>query len=304
VRICSLLPSATEICFALGLGEQVVGVSHECDYPPEAAGKPVLVTSRIRTRDVPSGEIDRQATEAIAAGRGVYAIDREALRRAAPDLVLTQEICDVCAVPFGEVAEAVRGLPAPPRLLALNPTSVGDVLRDIRRVGQAAGRAAEAAALSQRLAARVEAVRLRAAGAAGRPRVFCCEWMDPLYAAGHWIPEMVEWAGGQNGLGTAGAPSAKVAWEAVRAFAPEVVVVMPCGFGIPETHREFALLASRPGWAELPAVRGRRVHAVDGHAYFSRSGPRLVDGLELLARLIHPELFPGPLDPTLAVPLC
>jgi iron complex transport system substrate-binding protein len=303
MRICSLLPSATEICFALGLGDQVVGVSHECDYPPEVAGKAVLVASRIRTHDVSSGEIDRQASEAIAAGKGVYAIDREALRRAAPDLVLTQELCDVCAVPFGDVVEAIRALPHPPAVISLNPTTVEDVLRDIRRVGEVAGRVGEAAAFSESLRKRVEAVRERAAGAVRRPRVFCCEWMDPLYGAGHWIPEMVEWAAGQNGLGTARAPSVKVEWEAVRAFAPEVLVVMPCGFGIAETRRELALLTSRPGWSERPAVRDGNVYAVNGHAYFNRSGPRLVDGLEVLARLVHPERFPGPLDPEVAVPI-
>ncbi len=303
MRICSLLPSATEICFALGLGDQVVGVSHECDYPPEATARPVLVASRIRTKDVPSAEIDRQASEALAAGRGVYALDREALRRAAPDLVLTQDLCDVCAVPFGEVVDAMRSLPNPPRVIALNPTTLADVLGDIRRVGEAAGRAGEAARLSGLLQARVDSVRQRAASAVHRPRVFCCEWMDPVYGAGHWIPEMVEWAGGVNGLGNVGAPSAKVEWAAVRAFAPEVLVVMPCGFGLAEIRREFARLMERPGWGDLPAVTHRRVYAVNGPAYFNRSGPRLVDGLEVLAQLIQPDLFPGPLDPAIAVPI-
>ena len=303
MRICSLLPSATEIVYALGLGDQLYGVSHECDFPPEAAAKPTLIRSVFDPSTLSSHEIDRAVIEHLRRGEGVYAIDVDRLRRADPDLILTQELCDVCAVPYTEVKRAVEELGSRPRLLPLSPTLLGDVLHDIRRVGEAAGRVEQAESLVAALQSRVDRVVARAARAVEQPSTFCLEWADPLYVSGHWVPEMVELAGGIDGLGMKGKPSVPIEWERVARYAPEVVVLMPCGFDVERTVLEVPLLAGLPGWFDLPAVKRGRVYAVNGSAYFNRSGPRLVDGLELLAKLLHPELFPGPISGEAARPV-
>jgi len=295
VRICSLLPSATEIVCALGAGDQLCGISHECDYPPEAARKPVLIRSAVDPSGLSSGQIDRAVTERLRRGEPVYTIDLDRLRQADPDLILTQALCEVCAVPSREVMRAVECLAGRPTLLSLSPALLGDVLLDIRRVGRALGRDADAEVLVDSLQRRIDRVVATAARTADRPRTWCVEWTDPLYVAGHWVPEMVELAGGTDGLGMAGKPSGPIAWESVAHYAPEVIVVMPCGFDLERAARELPLLERLPGWSGLPAVRHRRVYAVDATAYFSRSGPRLVDGLELLAGLLHPELWRRPI---------
>ena len=293
MRICSLLPSATEIVYALGLGDQLYGVSHECDYPPEVAAKPTLIRSAIDQSSLSSLEIDQAVMERLRSGEGVYTIDQDLLRQAEPDLILTQELCDVCAVPYSEVKRAVDQLVSRPRLLPLSPSLLGDVLQDISRVGEATGREEQAGFLVRRLRERIDRVTARTATAAERPATFCLEWADPLYVAGHWIPEMVEMAGGIDGLGGKGKPSVPIEWERVVIYAPEVVILMPCGFDVERAVREMPLLTRLPGWLDLPAVRRGQVYAVNATAYFSRSGPRLVDGLELLAKILHPELFPG-----------
>jgi iron complex transport system substrate-binding protein len=295
MRICSLLPSATEIVYALGLGDQLYGVSHECDYPPEAASKPAVIRSTIDQSGLSSGEIDRAVVERVRRGEGVYTIDLNLLRRAEPDLILTQELCDVCAVPYSEVKRAVDQLGDRPRLLPLSPSLLRDVLLDIARVGEATGREEQAASLVRRLQDRIDRVADTAARAERRPITFCLEWAEPLYVAGHWVPEMVEIAGGLDGLGHKGKPSVVIDWERVVGYAPEVVILMPCGFDVERAVGELPLVSRLPGWAELPAVRNGQVCAVDATSYFSRSGPRLVDGLELLAKILHPELFPGAL---------
>ena len=291
MRICSLLPSATEIAFALGLGDSIVGVTHECDYPAEARQKPVVVTTFVDPEKT-SGEIDLAIRERLKAGKGVYAIDLPRLREASPDLILTQELCDVCAVDYGEVVEASRSLPQKPKIISMNPSLLSDVLRDIELVGNATGKELEAEAMVASLRIRIERVREQARLADSRPRVACIEWLEPIYSAGHWMPEMVELAGGVDGLALKGEPSAKVDWEKIVRFAPEVIVLMPCGFEIRRTLRELHLLERLPGWSGLPAVEDGRLFAVNGPAYFNRSGPRLVDGLEILAQMIHPEIFP------------
>ena len=293
MRICSLLPSATEIVYALGLGDQLYGVSHECDYPPEAAAKPTLIRSAFDQSSLSSLEIDHAVMERLRSGEGVYTIDQDLLRQAEPDLILTQELCDVCAVPYSEVKRAVDQLVSQPRLLPLSPSLLGDVLQDISRVGEATGREEQAGFLVRRLRERIDRVTARTATAAERPATFCLEWADPLYVAGHWIPEMVEMAGGIDGLGEKGKPSVPIEWERVVIYAPEVVILMPCGFDVERAVREMPLLTRLPGWLDLPAVQRGQVYAVNATAYFSRSGPRLVDGLELLAKILHPELFPG-----------
>jgi iron complex transport system substrate-binding protein len=293
VRICSLLPSATEIVYALGLGDQLYGVSHECDFPPEATTKPPVIRPAFDPSTLSSLEIDRAVMERLRQGEGVYTIDLDLLRQAEPDLILTQELCDVCAVPYSEVQRAVGQLGGEPRLLPLSPSLLGDVLQDINRVGEATGREEQARFLVRRLRERIDRVTARTATAAERPATFCLEWADPLYVAGHWVPEMVEMAGGIDGLGGKGKPSVPIEWERVVSYAPEVVILMPCGFDVERAVREMPLLTRLPGWLDLPAVQRGQVYAVNATAYFSRSGPRLVDGLELLAKILHPELFPG-----------
>lgn len=293
MRICSLLPSATEIVYALGLGDQLYGVSHECDFPPDAIRKPTVIRSVFDASTLSSQEIDRAVKERVRRGEGVYTIDLDRLQEADPDLILTQELCDVCAVPYREVKRAVAQLRRQPHLLSLSPMLLRDVLQDIRRVGEATGSREKAESLVERLESRIDQVISRVAAAAERPKTFCVEWTDPIYAAGHWVPEMVELAGGIDGLGRKGKPSIPIKWERVVRYAPEVVILMGCGFDLERNIRELPLLTGLAGWGDLPAVKRGRVYAVNSSGYFSRSGPRLVDGLELLARILHPGLFPG-----------
>jgi iron complex transport system substrate-binding protein len=297
MRICSLLPSATEIAFALGLGDEIVGVTHECDYPPEAQEKPVVVRSAIDSHRLNSFEIDRQVGEMLQAGKSLYTIDDEAFRKAAPDVILTQALCDVCALDYNDVVKAAQCLPCKPAIVSLTPHCLTDMLDDIFRVGEATQRDKEAEALVLDLQRRIEAVRKRTAQSSIRPQVVCLEWFDPIYAAGHWVPEMVELAGGNDGLGRKGEPSEKVQWTEVLKLQPDVLMLMPCGFDAQRTIQESALLQKLNGWNKLPAVKAGNVFAVNGHAYFSRPGPRLVDGLEILAQILHPEIFPWEASP-------
>lgn len=292
MRVCSLLPGATEIAFALGLGDDVVGVSHECDYPPEARRKPVVVRSSIDADGMTSLEIEAWVNERVRSGKSLYVIDEARLREAAPDVILTQGLCDVCAIDYDDVLRAARALPHKPQIVSLAPHCLSDILADVTRVGAATERHDHADKLTRDLERRVSAVRERMALSSSRPRVACIEWLEPIYAAGHWMPELVDLAGGHDGLGQTGSPSAKVAWQKILDFAPELIVLMPCGFDLQRTLREAPALAKLDGWRSLPAVESGRVYAVNGHAFFSRPGPRLVDGLEILAALIHPEIFP------------
>ena len=291
MRICSLLPSATEIAFALGLGDSIVGVTHECDYPPEATKIPSVVKSAIDPDKTSSGKIDRIVGEHLQTKKSIYEIDLPRFKAADPDLILTQELCDVCAVDYQEVLKAARTLQKEPTIVSLAPSLLFDVLRDIERVGQATGRSSDAEDFVMILKGRIELVRELAHQSIQRPRVVCLEWLEPIYSPGHWVPEMVELAAGREMLGKKGEPSMKSDWESVLQFAPEVIVLMPCGFNIERILKEVHLLYQLPGWDELPAVKENRVFAVNGHAYFNRSGPRLIDGLEILGQIIHPEIF-------------
>jgi len=291
MRICSLLPSATEIAFALGLGDNVVGVTHECDYPPEAKTKQVVVRSLIDPLTMSSSQIDHWVRDRLQTQQSLYTIDSTRFREAAPDVILTQELCEVCAVDYNEVVKASKLLPRKPKIVSLSPNSLTDVLQDIMRVGEATDRRTEATALVQQLTKRIACIRENVLAANLRPRVACLEWLDPLYFAGHWVPEMVELAGGEDRLGDKGKPSAKVEWNKLMEFGPEIIVLMPCGFDVDRTTRELHILEGLESWRELPAVKAGKVFAVNGHAYFSRSGPRLVDGLEILAQIFHPEIF-------------
>ena len=287
MRVCTLLPSATEVAFALGLGESVAAVSHECDFPPEARQRPVVVRGRIDSDNSTSREIDEAVRRHMGRGEGLYSLDLELLQRINPDVILTQGLCDVCAVGYDDVLAAAGTLRPPARVLSLSPNSLGDVLRDIRRVGNATGTAARAETLARSLEERVERVAETAREREPRPRVACLEWLDPLYSAGHWVPEMVELAGGEDVLAVKHKPSARVSLEDVAAAAPEVLVLMPCGFDRERTLMEWEPLKDLPAWREIPAVAGGRVFAVDGAKYFNRPGPRLVDGLEILAGFIQ-----------------
>jgi iron complex transport system substrate-binding protein len=285
VRVASLLPSATEMVHFCGAGDALVGVTHECDYPPEVQKLPNLTSSTIG-QDMSSAEIDAAIGEHLTDTGSIYALDAKLLEELAPDLIITQGLCDVCAVSTNLVEEAASGLET--RIFSLNPTSLREVLDDTVAVGEALGRGEEArakvAALTERLARLREAV-----AGLSRPRVCCLEWLDPPFSAGHWIPEMVRIAGGEEVLARAGEPSARLSWAEVFEAAPEVLVLMPCGFGVRRTVEEARrVLPGVFGWDELPAVKSGRVWAVDANAYFSRPAPRLVEGVEILARLLHP----------------
>ncbi len=293
MRICSLLPGATEIVCALGLADEIVGVSHECDFPPAARSKPVMVKSRIDPTMIGSGEIDRQVGDLLRSQQSLYALDEKLFKDSEPDIILTQGLCDVCALDYNDVVQAARSLPRDPCIVSLDPHCLADILNDVLRIGEATNRSRQAEAFVQELKLRIEAVRDRTTRSALRPRVACLEWFDPLYIAGHWVPEMVQIAGGYDILGTAGEPSVKIEWEALIASLPEILILMPCGFDLDRAVRESSLLKNRAGWQTLPAVRDGRVFAVSGTDYFSRPGPRLVDGLEILSQVIHPELSPA-----------
>jgi len=282
VRIVSLVPHATELLFALGLGDEVVGATHECDYPPAARQLPQI------TRDVlPAGlsaaEIDAAVRERTLAGEAIYELDRRALAALEPDLIVTQALCPVCAVSYDEVAEVAKTLPSAPRVIALDPKTLGETLGDVRTIAQATDRRDAGVDLIQSIAARVDRVKLAVRGRP-QPRVAALEWLDPVFIAGHWTPQLIELAGGEDVLGLPGEPSDTVTWEELAASRPDVVVVMPCGYDAPRAHAE-AVTYER----ELAALEARQVVAVDASAYFSRPGPRLIDGLELLAHILHPE---------------
>ena len=292
MRVCSLLPGATEIAFALGLGDDVVGVTHECDYPAEARQKPVVVHGLIDSNRMTSLEIDRWVGERLGSNQGLYLLDQERLREAAPDVILTQGLCDVCAIDYNEVVAASETLAKKPKIVSLTPNCLTDVLDDVARVGEATGQRHIAERVVEELEQRISSVREQAATSSARPRVACLEWFDPIYLAGHWVPEMIEIAGAEDVLGRRGEPSEKVEWQSIRESTPEIIVLMPCGFDVPRTLREAGVLERLEGWHDLPAVKAGKVFAVNGHAFFSRPGPRLVDGLEILAHIIHPQIFP------------
>ena len=288
MRICSLLPSATEILYALGLEDDIVGVSHECDYPPSALRKPRVIRTSIDQDRLSSDEIDRAVHQTLERRESLYEIDQDVLRQARPELIITQELCDVCAVDAGTVARVTKALTRQPKVVSLHPHTLTDLVEEICQVGVATEHHAQAEALILSMRQRIRTLQARLAQAK-HPRVFCLEWLKPLMASGHWVPEMVALAGGEEVLGRAGKPSRYVTPEDVVAARPEVLVLMPCGFPIARTRKELSLVTAQPWWQDLPAVRRRRVYLVDGPAYFNRSGPRLIDGIEILAGLLHPD---------------
>ena len=287
MRIVSLLPSATEILYALGLGEALVGVSHECNFPPEASGKRVVIRSRI-PHSIPPGEIDREVREHVTRGESLYAVDAAVLEELAPDLIVTQDLCHVCAASPDDLAAALGRFAKRPEVLCLNPHDMGDVLKDILRAGEATQTADRAGELVRALEARLSAAEAKAKDGVARPRVAFLEWLDPFYVGGHWVPEMIARAGGEDLFGRAGMPTFRVTPEEVMAAAPEMLLISPCGYDAGQARQEYLRTAFPGGWQEIPAVRDARVYVLEANNYYSRPGPRLVTGFEALVKLFHP----------------
>jgi iron complex transport system substrate-binding protein len=285
MRIVSLVPSATETLFALGLGPDVIAVTHECDYPPAARELP-KITRDVLPAGLTAGQIDAAVKERTLAGQSIYELDADLLHDLRPDLIVTQELCSVCAVSYDDVRAVAEEIDTHPRVISLDPRTVGEVLGDVRTLAQATDRKDAAVDLVRDASARIDRVRLAVRGAR-RPRVAALEWLDPPFAAGHWTPQLIEYAGGEDVLGFAGEKSEERMWQEVEASQPDIVVVMPCGYDAEIAHREAEMHRD-----ELAAVGAGEIVAVDAAAYFSRPGPRIIDGLELLAHIIHPELVP------------
>jgi iron complex transport system substrate-binding protein len=296
MRIVSLVPHATELLFALGLGDDVVAVTHECDHPARALELPRVTKDRL-PEGLSAGEIDAAVRASVAGENSIYELDTELLHELEPDLIVTQELCPVCAVSYDEVLKEAEQIESCPKVVALDPKTIGETMGDIRTIAAATGARDAALDLVARQRARIDQVRNAVKGA-GRPAVAAIEWFDPVFVAGHWTPQLVELAGGEDVLGLAGEHSEQTTWEVVAAARPEVIVCMPCGYDAPRAHLEATLFAH-----ELRRVGAGTVVAVDAAATFSRPGPRLVDGLELLAHVLHPELVPEAPGEALAVEL-
>jgi iron complex transport system substrate-binding protein len=302
LRIISFLPAATEMACALGLGNDLVGVTHECDFPLLARTKPIVVRNALALEKMTVREIDVAVSECIGSERSLYEVDERLLERLAPTHILTQALCQVCAPSGNEITRALNALPFKPEIVWFTPHYLEDIFDNLRELGQLAGRLGKAqdliASAIGRLQKTAELVQNEP-----RPRVLCLEWTDPYYCCGHWVPEMVEIAGGEDTLGRKGADSVRIPWSEIASWSPEILIVSPCGFGTGKAVELTKTLLRQPGWSELPAVRHQRVFAVDANAYFARPGPRVVDGVELLAHLIHPEIcsWNGPIDAFLPI---
>jgi iron complex transport system substrate-binding protein len=302
IRIVSLLPAATEIVAALGLMDRVVGVSHECDFPEEANARPRITHCPLHNAGLMSGDVDQWVRRALRDNGTIYTIDDLLLRELCPDVILTQKLCDVCAVGYGTIARLAETLPGAPQVVNLEPTSLTDIFDDIRRVAEACGVPERARSLIAGLSERVGAVRLRADRISHRPRCFLMEWVEPPFCSGHWGPELMEIAGGCDSLGRMHKPSSQVNWQEVIDIRPEIIVLALCGYDIDRARRDYKLLQSLPGFDSLPAAHHGEIYLVDASAYFARPGPRVVDSLEILAGILHPREFPefastGPDDP-------
>ena len=292
MRICSFLPSATEIVFALGLGDRLVAVTHECDYPPKASRLPTITRSAIDHTGSSNRTIHNHVSRSIHRGSSIYHIDHDLLKELNPDLILTQELCEVCAVSYSDVQKAVRLLQGERKILSLDPSSLSGILESIEEVGREGGVPNRADKLIQQAQQRIDRITSIAQAAQTRPRVLALEWLDPPFIGGHWVPEMVRLAGGSDDLGREGYPSYEISSEDIADYDPEVMVLMLCGFSLARNVEEMRQVTLPDGWRSLNAVRSGQVYAVDGSAYFSRPGPRIVDGLEILAEILHPNLFP------------
>jgi iron complex transport system substrate-binding protein len=285
MRIVSLVPSATELLFALELGDDLVAVTHECDYPPAAAALPRVTRDKLPA-DLTPAEIDAAVKERTLNGESIYELDTDLLHELQPDLIVTQALCQVCAVSYDDVRDLAEEIDSQPMVIALDPRTVGEVLGDARTIAQVTDTKDAAVDLIREASERIDRVRL-AVRHAERPRVVAMEWLDPPYAAGHWTPQLIEYAGGEDALGFAGEPSEEVSWDEVAAAQPDIVIVMPCGFDAEIAHRESEMHRD-----QLAALGAKKVVAVDAASHFSRPGPRIIDGLEILANILHPDLVP------------
>src|SRR5579862_9520060 len=289
MRIVSLLPSATEILFALGLGDNVVGVSHECDFPPAARTKQVVIQSRVKKDALPA-EIDAQVRDFVSRGESLYAVDADLLEDLKPDLILTQDLCHVCAASPDDLATALSRFNYPPEVLTLNPLDLGDVWRDILWVGEETGRLGEAEELLEKIGGQLETVERAVAKIEHHPRVAFLEWLDPFYVGGHWVPEMIERAGGIDLFGLPRKPTFRISLQDVVEAVPDVILVSPCGYSAEQARNEYRNMPFPEQWSATPAARNNRVYALEANGYFSRPGPRLATGVEILAKVLHPML--------------
>ncbi|MGB2671359.1 MAG: cobalamin-binding protein [Candidatus Acidiferrum sp.] len=302
MRVVSLLPSATEILFALGFDKEVVGVSHECDFPPQARTKRVVIHSRL-PHDAAPAEIDRLVREYVSRGESLYSVDAEALVELAPDLIITQDLCQVCAASPDDLAATLARFPRRPEVLCLNPQDLGDVWRDILWVGEATCRGHEAEALLKKIGTRIGELECRLDDVESRPRVAILEWLQPFYVAGHWVPEMIEIAGGKDVLGRKRTPSFRVTAEDVIDAAPDILLIAQCGYSAQQARDEYRAMTFSEEWSAIPAVRNSRVYAMDASGYFSRPGPRLITGIEALSKILHPEIAVSPEARSVAIPI-
>jgi iron complex transport system substrate-binding protein len=298
-RIVSFLPSATEIAYALGLGDELVGITHECDYPREAKGKPIVVRNVLPIENMSQAEIDQAVSERMRQGLSLYQIDEHLLRQLSPELILTQNLCQVCAPSGNEVSQVLKALPNTPQVLWLTPQSIDEIFENVRDLGAATGKDVEAQKLISDCRLRLAELSAKTSNVIQRPRVFCMEWLDPVYASGHWVPELVKIAGGIDELGCEKGESIRISWEQIEEWQPEVLVIMPCGFNLQQTMKQvwdvfgpYSKSRNRK-FFDLPAVKMNRVYAVDANSFFARPGPRVVEGAELLSHIIHPEIFQG-----------
>lgn len=291
LRIASFLPSATEMVCALGLGDNLVGVSHECDYPPEVKEKPIVVKCAMDLTSLNLEQIDKAVSERVGQGGSVYAVDEEAIRKVSPNLIVTQDLCQVCAPSGNEATQVFKTLVPKPEFLWQTPHSMENVFQDLLALGEKTGTKERAEQLVKEARQKIERVKTTTAQLR-MVKVFFLEWVDPIYCGGHWVPEMIGWAGGTDEISKPNVDSVRISWEEVVRFNPEVLVVSPCGFGTQEALKQAALLKSRPGWEKLAAVQKGRVYAVDANSYFARPALRLATGVEILGHLIHPEAIP------------
>ena len=300
LRIVSLLPSTTEIVCALGLEESLVGITHECDYPATVAGKPRLTRSRISHETMTSREIDHAVRSQLDGHGSIYDLAAETLRQLKPDLILTQELCEVCAVSYKTVERAARLFETDVKVISLEPNTIDDIFENIRLVGELTNTKSEADKLIDGLTARLNRIRETTKHLAHRPQTLMLEWLEPPFAPGHWVPEQVAIAGGDHAFGQPGQPSLTTTAEEIKAYAPELIVLIPCGYYKEDILRQLPSSSLPEGWCDLPAVKSGNVWATDATSYFSRPGPRVVDGVEILAKILHPELMGLP-DPATAV---
>ena len=288
-RIISLLPSATEMICALGLFDQLVGVTHECDYPPQVRSRPKVVRNALPIETMTEREIDIAVTNRLREGLSLYILDHELIAKLQPDIIITQSLCEVCAPSHNEIAQLLSHINVKPRILFQSPHTIAEILDCVEVLGGETGRRQEARALIADAQRRLEAIARQVAPIEARPRVFCMEWLDPVYCSGHWVPEIVRLAGGFDALGREGTDSVRVEWQQVIDWAPEILVFMPCGYDLSAASERAAAMMALPGFLDLPAVRNDRIYAVDASSYFARPGPRVIDGAELMAHLLHPE---------------